>query len=137
MHLGVYPMAPFPGNDHSLLPSEWVDKQYLDYGPMLEVMKGKKWVLEPDCIEVKDKAAKANLFEVPGGWVVPVTFGPKEGTVEVIIRNVKGLEGNLAAEVLYPGSEKGEEVTVERAGGVMRLTVRTHRGCGIVRIVSR
>jgi hypothetical protein len=136
LHLGVYPMAPFPGNDHSLLPGEWVDKQYLDYGPMLKLMKGKKWVLEPHCIEVVGQAAKVNLFAIPGGWVIPVTFGPKEGPVTVILRNVKGMEGNLTAKALYPGSGRPVIQLVARAGDEIRLTVFTHRGCAMVRIVT-
>ncbi|MCX6225603.1 MAG: hypothetical protein NTV01_12770 [Bacteroidia bacterium] len=137
LHLGVYPMAPFPGNDHSLLPGEWVDKQYLDYGPMMQLMKGKKWVLEPHCIEVVDLAAKANLFEVPGGWVVPVTFGPQEGAVTVMIRNVSGMKGNLTAEALYPGIEKPVSLPLSRVDDQIRITVATHRGCAMVRIVKR
>lgn len=137
MHLGVYPMAPFPGNDHSLLPGEWVDRQYLDYGPLLQTMKGKKWALEPHCIEVADKNAKANLFEVPGGWVIPVTFGPKEGVVTVIIRNMPLMKGNLFAEALFPGSDKPESLTIERKGEEIRITLNTQRGCGMVRIVKR
>ena len=34
-------------------------------------MRGKKWVLLPHVVEVADKAAAVNLFEVPGGYVIP------------------------------------------------------------------
>jgi len=136
LYLGVYPMAPFPGNDHSLLPGEWVDRQYLDYGPMLEIMKGKKWVLEPDCISVEGKSAKANLFEIKGGWAIPVTFGPKEGTVTVIIRNVAGMKGPLHAEALYPGIDKPTEIAIDKAADGIRLAVPLHRGCAMVRIIA-
>ncbi len=137
LHMGVYPMAPFPGNDHSLLPGEWVDKQYLDYGPMLQLLKGKKWVLAPHCIEVADQTAKANLFEVPGGWVVPVTFGPKEGIVSVTIRVVPGMTGNMEAEAIYPGSAQAVMVPVTHTAGVIRMAVQTHRGSAMVRIKKR
>ncbi|MDD2764870.1 MAG: hypothetical protein PHE83_12955 [Opitutaceae bacterium] len=66
LYLGVFPMAPFPGNDHSLLPSAWVDRQYLDYGPLLDALRGKKWVLRPHAVEAVNHAAKVNLFQVPG-----------------------------------------------------------------------
>jgi hypothetical protein len=137
LHLGVYPMAPFPGNDHSLLPGEWVDRQYLDYGPLLESLKGKKWVLEPDCIEALDKKAKVNLFEVPGGWVAPVTFGPKEGPVTIIISNFPGFKGNSVAEALYPGVNKPVTLPITPEGNQIRITVPMHRGCALVRIVKR
>ncbi|GAH82947.1 unnamed protein product, partial [marine sediment metagenome] len=35
LYLGIYPMVPFPGNDHSILPNESIEKYYLDYGPLL------------------------------------------------------------------------------------------------------
>ena len=136
LHLGVFPMAPFPGNDHSLLPSEWVDGQYLDYGPLLRLLKGKKWVLEPYCVEAVDGRAKVNLFEVPGSWVVPVTFGPQEGTVTVILRNVPGMLSNLKAAAAYPGTEKMETVALMSAGGEIRIAVPLRRGCAMVKIVT-
>jgi hypothetical protein len=137
LHLGVYPMAPFPGNDHSLLPGAWVDRQYLDYGPLLNILKGKKWVLEPHCIEAVDQAAKVNLFTVPGGWMVPVTFGPAEGSVTIIIRNVAAMTGNLTAEALYPGTDTPAIIALIRTDGLIRLTVPLHRGCAVVKIVTR
>jgi hypothetical protein len=136
MYLGVYPMAPFPGNDHSLLPGEWVDKQYLDYGPMLEILKGKKWVLEPNCIGVEGENAKVNLFEIKGGWAIPVTFGPKEGTVTVILRNVPGMKGTLSAEVLYPGNDKPVKIAIDKTTNEIRLAVPLQRGCAMVKIVG-
>lgn len=134
LHLGVFPMAPFLGNDHSLLPSEWVDRQYLDYGPLLGLMKGRKWVLEPHCVAAVDGQAKVNLFEVPGGWLVPVTFGPKEGTVTVTLRNVPGMTGSPRAEAAYPGTDKMESVTLTSAGVETTMSVGTRRGCAVVRI---
>ena len=134
LHLGVFPMAPFPANDHSLQPGVWVDKQYLDYGPMLSLMKGKKWILEPHCIRVEGGEAKVNLFEVPEGWVVPVTFGPSRGTVTVVLRNVQGINSDLKASALYPGSETRVPVALTTSGDEVRMAVDTKRGCAIVKI---
>jgi hypothetical protein len=136
LHLGVYPMAPFPGNDHSLLPGEWVDRQYLDYGPMLQWLKGKKWVLEPGCIAVLDHQAKVNLFTVPGGWVVPVTFGPREGTVTVLIGNVPGMTGKVNVEAMYPGEPVAVPLEMSHNEGQGRIIVPLRRGCAMVRIVT-
>ena len=47
----------------------------LDYGPLLDAMRGKKWVLAPHCVESILPQVKVNLFEVPGGYALPVTFG--------------------------------------------------------------
>jgi hypothetical protein len=114
LHLGVYPMAPFPSNDHSLLPGEWVDRLYLDYGPMLDLMRGQKWVLSPHAVEVAGGAAKANIFQVPGGYVVPVTFGRHNREVLVTIH---GINAEIAtAEVFHPGSASGSSLRFARAG---------------------
>ncbi|MEI7902983.1 MAG: hypothetical protein WCK89_22295, partial [bacterium] len=131
IYLGVYPMAPFPGNDHSLRPSAWVDQQYLDYGPLLDAMRGKKWVLEPHCAEVAEHAAKVNLFEVPGGYAMPVTFGGTNPVVKVSVRNVKGLK-NATCEVLYPGAEKSETLVTAYKDGVLELAVPLKRRCAMV-----
>ncbi len=134
LYLGVYPMAPFPGNDHSLLPSDWVDRQYLDYGPLLEVLKGKKWVLEPHCIAVEGKNAKANLFEIRGGWAIPVMFGPKDGVATVIIRNVPGIKGNLKAVAIYPGQATTRSLSLTGTGDALKVEVPLQRGCAMVLI---
>lgn len=136
LHLGVFPMAPFPANDHSLQPGAWVDRQYLDYGPLLTMLKGKTWVLEPHCVEAAHQEAKVNLFEVPGGWVVPVTFGPSRGTVTVTLRHVPGLKAGLKAYAIYPGGAARAPVILRPAGDSARMVVNTRRGCAMVMIAK-
>ncbi len=134
LHMGVFPMAPFPANDHSLQPSAWVDRQYLDYGPLLAFLKGKAWVLEPHCIEAEHQEAKVNLFEVPGGWVVPVTFGPSAGSVSITLRNVPGLKAGLKAFAVHPGGGAHVPVIIRPSGDAVRMVVATRRGCALVSI---
>ena len=62
LYMGVFPMAPFPQNDHSLLPNPHADSLFMDYGPLFEAIRGRKWVLLPHAISVKEDLAKANLF---------------------------------------------------------------------------
>jgi hypothetical protein len=134
LYLGVYPMAPFPGNDHSIRPDEWTDRQYLDYGPLLALMRGKKWVLESHCIEVADNKAKANLFRVPGGYVIPVVFGKDAGEVTVTIRNVTGLE-HVICTAIYPGREEILSLRLKpEENGTLRIQVPLIRGCAMVKI---
>jgi hypothetical protein len=132
LYLGVYPMAPFPGNDHSIRPDEWTDKQYLDYGPLLSLMRGKKWILAPHCIEVAG-VAKANLFKVPEGYVIPVVFGGEGKMVTVNIRNVPGLE-NVICKALYPGSEEFIALKSEENSGSLQIEIPLVRGCAMVKI---
>ena len=134
LHLGVFPTAPFPGNDHSLVPGEWVDQQYLDYGPLLHTLRGKKWVLTSHCVEAVGGAAKVNLFEVTGGWVIPVTFGPKKGSVKVKLQHVPRLSTALLVDAIHPGSDAITPVTTHVSKGAVELTVPLVRGCAMVRI---
>jgi hypothetical protein len=134
LHLGVYPMAPYPINDHSLTPNAEADKQYLDYGPLLDLMRGKKWVLAPHAVEVAGGGAKANIFQVPGGYVVPVTFGG--GAPEAVL-TIRGVNTQIStAEVFHPGSASGSPLRFARAGTRLSLTVPLQRGCAMVRLRS-
>jgi hypothetical protein len=88
LYMDSFPMAPFPGNDHSILPGKWVNQQYLDYGPLMKLMNNAKWVLKPHVISVKNRRAKANIFKVPQGYVVPVVYGGNASTVQVVLRGL-------------------------------------------------
>ncbi len=136
LYLGVFPTAPFPGNDHSLRPGEWVDRQYLDYGPLLQTLRGKKWVLAPHCVDVPDGSAKVNLFEVPGGWVMPVTFGPRDGSVKVRLRHVSRLSTDLTIDALHPGADAPIPIVARFNHRTVELTVPLVRGCAMVRITN-
>ncbi len=133
LYLGVYPMAPYPENDHSVRPGEWVERQYMDYGPMLDLMRGKKWVLAPHAVEVSG-GAKANLFQVPGGYVVPVTFG---GDNREVVVKIRGVSARItAAEAFYPGSPQGAPLRIAQAENQLSLTLPLQRGCAMVRLQS-
>ena len=132
LYLGFYPMAPYPGNDHSVRPGEWVEKQYCDYGPLLDLMRGKKWVLSPHAVEVGGAAAKANLFQVPEGYVVPVVFGGDHPEVTVTLRGLG--PAVVAAEVFHPGSAVAKPLSLVRADNRMVLSVPLERHCAIVRL---
>ena len=135
LHMGVYPMAPYPKNDHSITPEPWADQYYLDYGPLMAALHSKQWALEPHCIEVEGGTAKANLFEVPGGYAAPITFGPKEGTVKVILRNLPTLSHEMRCEALLPGAQETQPVQTVFKDGILELQVPLKRGCAMVRIV--
>ena len=42
LYLGVYPTAPYPGNNHCIKPDRWADKFYCDYGPLLDAIRGEE-----------------------------------------------------------------------------------------------
>lgn len=135
LHWGIYPQAPCPGNDHGCpygTPEQ--RKIYEDYGPLLKLMRGRTWVLQPHCIAVVEGEAQANLFEVPDGWIVPVTHAPKEGNVKVAIRNTPGITEDLHITALHPGASLSQPVSAVMAGGRLVLTVPVKRSCAMVKI---
>lgn len=134
LYLGVFPMAPFPSNDHSIRPSAWTDRQYLDYGPLLDTLRGKKWVLRPHVVQAVSGAAKVNLFEVPGGYALPVTFAGAAAAVDIEVRGLDGFLDGASAVAVHPGQTQSMAVTIRREGGAVRLHVPLRRGCAMVRI---
>lgn len=85
LHMGVFPTVPMPGADHTIPKDPWADKCYFAYGPLLNAIRGKRWVLKPHVISVQ--AAHANLFQVPGGYAIPITFANNVNEVTVTLRD--------------------------------------------------
>ena len=133
LYLGAYPTAPLPGNDHQIRPSPAIDQCYLDYGPLLDALRGKKWVLQPHCVATTTVGARVNLFEVPGGYVLPITFGGTATVATVTVQNVAGL-AEQRCPVLYPGVTTPAWVVGVMSNGVMRLQVPLTRACALVTI---
>lgn len=137
LHLGVYPMCPLPGNDHGLgwgTPEQ--RRPHLDYGLLLAEMRSKKWVLEPDCIETATPGVRANLFEVPGGYVIPVTCGGQSESSIVRVRNVPGLD-KARCTALQPGVETALATVSSFRDGVLEIKVPLTRGCAVVRMDTK
>lgn len=136
LYMGAFLTAPLPGNDHTILPSANVDQAYYDYGPMLDALRGKRWVLEPHAIAVADDAAKVNLFEVPGGYVVPVTLGGSREQVRVVLQHLRRQPGQEAfsVEVIHPGETTWAPLKVADKDGVVTLDVPLKRGCAMVKL---
>jgi hypothetical protein len=131
LHLGAFPTAPYPYNNHCINPEPSADQLYQDYGPLLDAMRGKKWVLAPHCVETTTPGVKVNLFEVPGGYALPVTFGGTTGTAEVFVRNVPGLAARHVV-ALHPGPDEPAAVPTQFAGDRLILNVPLVRGCALV-----
>jgi hypothetical protein len=131
LYLGIFPTAPFPNNNHCLRPSALADKMFLDYGPLLNAIRGRKWVLTPHCVE--SDTAKVNLFEVSDGYVLPVTLGGNAKTASVRVSNVPGLK-TTKCEAIYPGIEYPVQLTTRFKNGGLELTVPLVRGCAMVRL---
>lgn len=135
LYLGAYPTAPYPLNNHTITPDSWAEEQFFAYGPLMDAYRGRKWVLTPHCVDVQDDQAKVNLFEVPGGWVIPVTFAVEgDKTVTVRVRRVEGLGNNLKIDALLPATEQPQFVATAMRDTELELQVPVHRGCAMVRL---
>ena len=137
LYLGVFPMCPFPGNDHSLGPGAWVEKQYADYGPLMIAMRGKKWVLEAHAVKVPEGNAKANIFEVPGGFVVPVVYAGDAANVRVVLRGGKVVSEKYTVYAMHPGTDKSAAVRASKDRDSLILDVPVKRGCAMVQMLRR
>lgn len=136
LYMGVFPMCPFPYNDHSIRPTEDVDKFYLDYGPLMKLMQGRDWVLKPHVIRVKDNLAKVNIFKIKGGYSVPVVYG-EQAEVEVVLYDVDGLEHGFSCKAFHPGCEKPVDVLYKKEGKTITLNVPLVRGCAMLFLESK
>jgi hypothetical protein len=133
LYMGVYPTAPYPGNNHCITPEPGAERQYLDYGPLMDAMRGRAWVLSAHCVGVAGEMAKANLFEVPGGWVAPVVLGGTNQTVELTLAGVTGLGAVSSLQVLHPGEPAPVALQWGRKeSSGLTVTVPLKRGCAML-----
>jgi len=67
LYMGVYPVAPFPNNDHCIQPNATVEAHYLAYGPLFNevIGGGKEWVLLDHPVVKTSPLAATNTFSLP------------------------------------------------------------------------
>ena len=135
LHVGVFPTVPVPGADHTVPEDPWVDQCYLDYGPLLQAMRGKRWVLTPHVVSVDHQTARVNLFKVRGGYAIPITFAGQADLVTVTMKKAPDtVEQITSITVIHPGEAKTSTLKWQTAGDQVRLAVPVRRGCAMVSI---
>ncbi len=136
VYLGVIPMAPYPQNDHSLLPSPRADAMYLDYGPIFEALRGRKWVFLPHAISVAGASAKVNLFQTPKGYLAPVMLAGSATEVTLTIQGIPEiLSGKkMRCELIHPGETEWKACEISKTSTAISLDVPIHRGSALVRL---
>jgi hypothetical protein len=97
-------------------------------------LRGKKWVLEPHVLQVENNAAKANLFKVPEGLVMPVVFATTENLVKIKIARSAEIGNLVSATVLSPDSEKETPIKITSGKGYYELNVPAGKRGVMVRI---
>lgn len=126
LYMGAFPTIPFPGNDHSVLPSDANDRLYLDYGSLFNALRGRTWLLKPGVVEVKDSNAKANVFETSSHYAVFVGLAGQEENAQLRLRGISG-----AAKVLHPGTV-GKMMLLIKVRDSATLDVPLKRGCAML-----
>ena len=132
--MGIFPMAPFPGNDHSMRPSELADKVYLDYGVLFDLMRGKEWVLKPHVISVSKGEATVNLFKTFHGYTIPVVFAGNDEQIEVSVKDPELMKKTMEIFAFYPGEEQGVPVSFKKEKGELLITTPIKRNCAVLKI---
>lgn len=131
LYMGVFPMCPFPMNDHSITTSKDIDEYYLEYGPLFSKLKGKEWILEPELVNIQNKAASINLFKVAEGYAIPVVYG-KEKTITIDLKADARWDKRLHVLAYYPGEEHPTPIQPQRKGNGYQLTVPLKRNCALL-----
>ena len=138
LYMGAFPTAPFPGNNHCIGPDPNAEEHYVRYGPLLKAIRGKRWVLLPHVIKVLSNNARANLFKVPQGFVVPVVFAKNAEIVSVALRgNPFGKPLIYHIDALHPGKADSVVVKYDYVQEQLILHVPTDRGCALVRLIEK
>jgi hypothetical protein len=134
LYMGAFLTAPVPGNDHCMLPDAKRERYYFDYGPLFDELRGKRWVLLPHVVRVEGEKALANIFEVHGGYAVPIINGGKESAVQVVLQGLPKLPGQkgFRSEVIHPAEAKAAKVETAEEGDILRATVPLKRGCAML-----
>ena len=138
LRMAVFPMAPFPMNDHAINPGADVEAQYLQYGKMFESIRNTSWVLDARPIRVSPPHVKANAFKGNGGFLYPLVLAGN-GTNLATVR-LRGLptSSSLAFSALHPGRE-GHWIPVQShsvRAGVVDAQVPLSRGCALLRVTA-
>lgn len=135
LYMGIFPMAPFPGNDHSIRPSELADKVYLDYGPLFNLLRGKEWVLKPHVIS--SEQAKVNLFKTFHGYTIPVIYSGDNKVAKVVVTDNELLQNDLEITAWYPGEQDGLDVPFEIVNNELIINTPMKRQCAVLKVVMK
>ena len=137
LYMGVFPMAPFPGNDHSIRPSDLADSVYLDYGFMFDLLRGKEWVLKPNVISITKGVAKVNLFKTFHGYTIPVVYAGEDDQIEILVRDPEMIDKEMEIFAFYPGEEQGVPVSFIKGSDGLLITTPVKRNCAMLKVETK
>lgn len=129
LHLGVFPMAPYPDNDHSIEPSPEVERLYLDYAELFRTLKGRRWALD---LNISVSTGRVNAFMVEAGYAVVVT-GCSGAETEVRIEGVDASSGRVEVlGAIVPGGSIVEKPVASVHESTLRVISKVQRGATLI-----
>jgi hypothetical protein len=144
----VFPMAPMPGNDHSINPSSALIQQaYQDYSSLFFALRGCDWALSisnPITVSPSNSNVISNLFRAtraePGAILAVFVLGETTFTninASIAIGESGSNATSFDAFSLVPGSSTWNalgQIFVQNRSTVL-VQVPLSRGCGLLRLV--
>merc|ERR1712232_11437 len=107
LYMGVYPMAPIPGENHCITWNTTVVPWFVNYGPLFSAMQGKRFNLQPHPVEViapLNSGLAVNAFLQGDVHLYPVMLVPMPN----VTLKLRGLPQDVVGfEATYPGDEMG------------------------------
>ena len=67
-------------------------------------------------VRVEGEAAKVNLFKVPGGYAMPVTFGGDAERVQVVVKKIDEAMGVNPLYAYHPSVVEGTRLLISQVG---------------------
>ena len=110
-----------------------IEQVYFDYGPLMNKLKEKQWVLKSGIVRVKDDKAKVNIFKTKAGYSIPVVYGDGD-VITIILNDAVFRNGNTKYKAYLPGHTKPVSLKVKRNGALTEINVPLIRGAAMVTV---
>jgi len=126
LHMGSWPMAPVPGNDHSLAWDAEVEKRYFRYAPLFRLLVGRRWVLTPGAVAADH--GRVNVFHVPDGLLVVAT-GQPDGKItfllnpKLLVKSAEARAFTVDGECSVP-VQSDATITAQTEHGMVAVLIR-------------
>ena len=144
IRMKVFPLAPFPHNDHSTEYSQANIAVHLPYGEMFRALIGTAWMLEEAPIKLLPSAVTAsmqtNAFFKGSVYTYPIVLGPHNATgpvqavVSVPVAEVTR-QHNASWSLLHPGGTWNPiAVAAAPVDGKFVVSVPLVRGAALLRV---
>ena len=107
LHLGVFPPCLYPAPITQSRRTHGWTAATSTMGRCCRQCAASAGCLTPHVVSVEHQAASVNLFKVPGGYAIPVTFAGQADVVTVTMKRAPGtVEQITSIKVIHPGEDQ-------------------------------